>query len=154
MDRKSVVISTRFSSDMQRTESCEDQESDVRTGLGDVGQYDPAATAAMFVRSLPTGGIHQDATHRLRGGVEEVPAAVPAVFTRRADQPEVRFVDQGGRLEGVVRRFGGHAGGGEPPQLVVHERKRLRGGLGVASRSRFQKSGHISYFVPSISAQN
>ena len=33
MSRKFVVIYTRFSSDMQRTESCEDQERDVRTGL-------------------------------------------------------------------------------------------------------------------------
>ena len=62
-----------------------------------------------------------------------------------SDQPEVRLVDQGGGLEGVVGRFGGHARGGEPPQLVVDEREQVSGGPAVTGGRGVQKSGQIGH---------
>jgi hypothetical protein len=38
-------------------------------------------------------GLDEDAAHRLGGGGEEVAAAVPEGGVRRADQPEIGFVD-------------------------------------------------------------
>jgi hypothetical protein len=61
----------------------------------DVGQFDPVTAATVLAGPLPTGGIDEDAAHGFRGG-EDVSAIVPAAFVGRADEPEVRLVDQGG----------------------------------------------------------
>ena len=62
-----------------------------------------------------------------------------------ADQPQVRFVDQGGGVEGVAGCFGGHARGGELPQFVVHKRQQVGRGPAVASRGRIEEAGHIGH---------
>ena len=61
------------------------------------------------------------------------------------DQPEVRLMNQGGGLEGVVGRLAGHARGGELPQLVVDEREQVGGGLAVAGRGGVQEAGHVGH---------
>jgi len=104
-----------------------------------------------------SGGLYQDAAHGLGRGGEEVPAAVPAGTGLGADQPEIRLVNQGGGLEGVVGPLPGHAGGGELPQLVVHEREQVGRGLVVAGRGRVEKSrhkGHSAEFTDSGRDQN
>ena len=63
----------------------------------------------------------------------------------RADQPEVRLVNQGGGLEGVVGGLGGHARGGELPQLVVDEREQVGGGLAVTGRGGVEEASHIGH---------
>ena len=65
--------------------------------------------AAAFRPALAAGGFDQDAAHRLGGGGEEVPTAVPAMVVGSSDQPKVRLMNQGGGLEGVFGRFAGHA---------------------------------------------
>ena len=51
-----------------------------------------------------------------------------------ADQPKVRFVDQGGGVKGVARVFGCHPSGREFPQLVIHQQEQVGSGLMVAGR--------------------
>ena len=65
-------------------------------------------------------------------GGEEVAATVPPLGVGGADQPEVRLVDQGGRLQGVAGRLGGELGGGEATQLGIDQREQLGGGARVA----------------------
>ena len=62
-----------------------------------------------------------------------------------ADEPQVRLVDQGGGVEGVAGGFGGHARGGELPQLVVDEREQVGGGLAVAGRGGVEEAGHVGH---------
>ena len=49
-----------------------------------------------------------------------------------SDQPEVRLVDQGRRLERLARLLLGQLRCGQLAQLVVDQRQELLGGLGVA----------------------
>ena len=58
----------------------------------------------------------------------------PSQCWRRAspDQPQVRLVDQGRRLQRLPGLFMGQALGGELAQLVVHQRQQLFGRGGVA----------------------
>src|SRR5262245_2566392 len=69
--------------------------------------------AAMSRGSLLPRLIDQNAAHSLRRGSEEVAAVVPLVPAGCADQPEVSFVDQSGRLKSVARRLGSQPGGSE-----------------------------------------
>ena len=65
------------------------------------------------------GVVNEDSPHGLGGGGEEVAAAVELLIS---DQPQVGFVNQRGGVEGVAGGFGGHARGGELPELIVDER--------------------------------
>jgi hypothetical protein len=69
---------------------------------------------------LPPGGVHQDAARSFRPGREKVAAVLPTGFVGGADQPEVRLVNRGGGLEGVLGGLVSHARGGEFAQVVVH----------------------------------
>ena len=95
-----------------------------------------AAAAAPFLVALAAGVFNQDAAHGLGGRGEEVPAAVPVLWPGAGDQAEVGLVDQGGRLERVIRSLGCHPRGGEFAQFVVDERQEFGGGFGVAGRGR------------------
>jgi hypothetical protein len=55
--------------------------------------------AAVLVGLLAAGVLDEDAPHGLGRRGEEVTASVEAVIP---DQPQVRFVDQGGSIEGVA----------------------------------------------------
>ena len=54
-------------------------------------------------------------------------------------------MNQGGGLEGVVGGLTGHARGGELPQLVVHEREQVGGGLAVTGGGSVEEAGHIGH---------
>ena len=77
---------------------------------------DAAALQAIAV----TGMVDQDATHRFRGGGEEVTAAVGSQVLH---EPQVRFVDERRGLVRLTRPLGGPPRGREPPQLLVAERE-------------------------------
>src|SRR5205823_6102090 len=113
-------------------------------GCGGV-QVNAVAVAAVLLPALAAGGVHEDAAHGLGGGGEEVPAALPAVLVGGADQAEVGFVDQGGGLEGVAGRLGGHPGGGEFAQLIVDEREQVGGGTAVPGRGRVEQSADVGH---------
>jgi hypothetical protein len=48
------------------------------------------------------------------------------------DEPDVGFVDERRRLEGVIRPFPAQVAAGEPPQLLVDDRGKLVKGRLVA----------------------
>jgi hypothetical protein len=115
-------------------------------GLGrDVGQLHPAAVAAVLVGLLPSGGIHQNAAHGFCRGGEEVSPAFPSRNVPRPDEPKVRFVNEGGRLQGLIGGLARHPSGGELAQLVVYEREQVGGGLAVTGRRGVQESRHVGH---------
>ena len=69
----------------------------------------------------------------------------PSNAAGRADQAQVRLVDQGGGVERVAGRLGGHARGGELAQLVVDERQQLGGGLAVARLGGVEEASHVGH---------
>jgi len=115
--------------------------------LGDRGnlieEFEPDSAAGSLEPIAIAGVVDQDPPHGLGSGGEEVSAAVELLV---ADQPQVRLVDECGGVEGVIGGFGGHAGGGEPPQLVVHEREQVSGGTTITGRGCFEKVGYSRHF--------
>ena len=55
---------------------------------------------AALLGMMASGVVDQDATHDAGGDGEEVGPVLP-LDPFQVDEPEVGFVDQGGRLEGV-----------------------------------------------------
>jgi hypothetical protein len=75
--------------------------------------------------------VHEDAAHHASGHGEEMRAVVPRdVF--RVDQPQVRLVDERGRLEAVTRALVTHVPPRELMELSVDERNQLLEGTLVA----------------------
>ena len=62
---------------------------------------------------------------------------------RSPDQPQVRLVDQRRGVEGVAGPLGGHPGGGELAQLVVHEREEVRGDRPIARIIGVERAGGV-----------
>ena len=60
-----------------------------------------------------------------------------------ADQPQVRLVDQGRRLERLAGLLLASLCGRQPAQLVVDQRQELRRGTGVALLDGVQDAGHL-----------
>ena len=108
----------------------------------------PWAIAALL-RPFRPGVVDEDPTHGLGRGGEEVPSAVELLIP---DQPQVGFVNQGGRVEGVAGGFGRHARGGELPQLVIDERQQLGGGPAVASLGGTQELRELGHWGSSLPA--
>jgi hypothetical protein len=59
----------------------------------------PFGRAAAPLTAAPPRVFDQHAAHRFRGSREEMAAAVPVLSLLDIDQPDVRLVDQGRRLE-------------------------------------------------------
>src|SRR5262245_32894211 len=106
-----------------------------------VFERDAPPTGPPLAGLLAAGALDEDAAHRLGRRGEEVTAAVPLLPAVGVHQPQVSFVHQGGRLEGVAGRLGRQPGGGQFAQLAVDERQEFGRGLRVAGRGRVQQLG-------------
>jgi len=72
---------------------------------------------------------------------EKMSAVLPIRLVRRADESQIRLVDEGRGLKGLVGRLGCHAHGGELPQLVVDEWQQVSGRLPIPGR--IEEARHI-----------
>ena len=59
-------------------------------------------------------------------------AVLPAGGRGGFDEPQIRLVDEGGRVQGVARGFLRHPGGRQFAQFLVDQRQQLLRGVGVA----------------------
>ncbi len=87
-------------------------------------ERDPAHRSATLFRFLAPRMIDQQTSHHLRGEGEELPASLEAAFLD-SNQSHVCFVQQRGRLQGVIRTLLLHVALGELSKLVVHQRKEI-----------------------------
>ena len=80
----------------------------------------------------PPRMVHEDAAHHFGGHREEVRAVLP---TRPIliDEPEVGFVNERGRLEGVVAPLPAQIGCRAPPQVLVNQLEEIVARLHVAT---------------------
>jgi hypothetical protein len=72
-----------------------------------------------------TSLFHKNSPHGFGRSREEVPAAIPTLLIRCADQSKVGFVHQGRGLQSLPGVFLSEARCGEFPQFLVNERQEL-----------------------------
>ena len=85
-------------------ESFMDEEEGVFVTFGgdvDFVEVHPGPIAAVFEACFLAGAFDEDSAHGFGGGGEEVMTILPALIFL-GEQAEVGFVDEGGRLEGVI----------------------------------------------------
>jgi hypothetical protein len=87
--------------------------------------------AALF-GGVGAGVVDQHAAHHARRDTVEVRTVLPT-DSRLVNEPKVRLVDEGGRLQGVRAAFSGEKRAREAPHLVVDERHQALGRMRVAA---------------------
>ena len=107
-----------------------------------VERHDLLVAAALLIAALPRV-VHEDEAHQLRGDRQEVRAVLP-LHPALVSQAQVGLVDQGRRLDGVVRALAGQAAACQPFQLGMHERNDGVERLPIAAAPGAQKVGDRS----------
>lgn len=87
------------------------------------------------------GAIDEEVAHDLRRERQKV-SSIRKIHTRCVDEPEIRFVNEPARVQGISRR------GSQPlvrqlPQPLVDERYELIPGADVSFRPASQEAGDI-----------
>src|SRR5262249_36935252 len=107
--------------------------------------------AAVALALLAAGFLDQDAAHGLGRGSEEVAAAVPVRLgpprlpPRAPPQPPGRPLGPRPRPGGLPRPLLRELLRRQPPQLVVHERQQLLGGVLIALLDRGQDARDVTH---------
>src|SRR5262249_62420836 len=81
--------------------------------------------AAMPHAPLSASPFDEDAPHGLGGGGEEVTAAIPGLRGVGTDKPQIRFMDERGRLKCLPWLLLGQLLSGQLAQLVIDQRQQL-----------------------------
>lgn len=113
----------------------------------DVGEFDSFELASVFFSAFPAGDIYQDTAHSFCGSGEEVAAVLPTALVGRANQPKVRFMDEGGGLKCLAGGFSCHPHGRELSQLVVDEGEEVCGGLAITGRGGIEEASQFGHAV-------
>ena len=109
----------------------------------DVGERHTDPPSAALRRLSGSGVIDENATHLLGGERKEVrPVARPDVY---AEQAQVGFVDEGGRLQGVIHSLASKVGRRNPSQFCVDEPDHLRFRGLVALLHGLQEGGEFAF---------
>ena len=102
----------------------------------------PGGNAAALDASLRPRMIDEDAAHGLCGDTEEVRPVLPA-HVALFDQLQERFVDEGGRLQRVVRALPPEIPGGLTAELAMDERHQVLQGVRLASAEIVEQAGDV-----------
>src|SRR5215510_8384181 len=89
-------------------------------------------TVAPFIGAVTTSVIDQDPTHDLSGDTEEMSTILP-IDLALVDEPDVRLMYQGRRLQGVVGALAPKLARGHPAKLRVDEWQQLTERSAVAT---------------------
>ena len=104
---------------------------------------DPFEMAEALAGVAGAGMFDENAAHDESGGGEELGAAFPA--DGGFDEAEEGFVDEGGRLEGVIAAFGAHGGAGEGVEFAMEGFEEIRVGGGGAVLEQGGDVGHGAF---------
>src|SRR6185295_13328094 len=80
--------------------------------------------AAVSLRAFAPRIVHENPAHRFSRRGEEMGSVIPFPLIV-AGEPQPRFVNEGGRLKCVARRFRRHFRRSEPAQFLVNERQQF-----------------------------
>jgi len=112
---------------------------------GDLREIDLSSIPASFEAVPITGAVQQNPPHRLGRGGKEVAPAVPILRLFAADQPQVRFVHQGGRLQRLAQLLSSQPIAGELAQFVIHEREQLAGSRRITGFNLMQDLRDVAH---------
>jgi len=90
--------------------------------------------------------VHQNSTHGLRGGAEEMAATIPALSVVSVHQPQVSLMHQRCWLQSPVGRLVRHLLRGEPAKFLIDQRQELLGSVRVAQFDVRQNPRDIVHF--------
>src|SRR5262245_41076066 len=90
----------RFKSGESRIERDQTMTQVRSNRLSDV-QVDNCSIAAMFLTTFAPRRLDENPPHRLGGGGEEMTAIVPARRVRRANEPQIRLMNECRRIQCV-----------------------------------------------------
>jgi hypothetical protein len=102
----------------------------------------PGALAALLSQMV-TGMVDQDPAHYLGGDAEEV-GTVLEFLSGLIDKAEIRFVDQGGGLQGVARSLAPHVTASHAMQFGVNKVQEAVFSIGVAAGKALEKLGDFA----------
>ena len=104
----------------------EDDDVHVRRLPGFIGvaEWNFPHVPAPLAGGAVAGMVHENPPHHDRREADELRPVLP-VHLPLIDQPKVRLVDERCGLEGVVAPLAEQIRGGQPAQLIVHERQHL-----------------------------
>ena len=100
------------------------------------------SSSALGLTSLP-GMVDQDTAHQAGGEGDEVHGATP-LHPSLVDETQVGFVNQGGRLQRVLRAFPLQVTRRHAPKLVVDEGHQRCQRLFVAVAPLNEQTGHVT----------
>ena len=106
-------------------------------------QRDLCSPIRTFCRVMAASVIDQDPPHHLRGDTEKLRAVLPGDLVL-TDQPDVRLVDQRGRLECVVATLVPQVGSGSPAKLAIYERQQVFARSRVSLTPRSEQIAHAA----------
>ena len=104
------------------------------------GKLVPSASA--FFRAMGPSIVHENAPHDLGGHTEKMGAVLPRGGAL-IDEAQISFMDEAGRLQGVVRAFSLQILAGELAQFFVDERHEASRCLAVASAPIDKHASHV-----------
>lgn len=88
----------------------------------DLIEVDASSIAAAFQTLSVTGPVDQKSSHGLSCSSKKMPPRIPVLNFIDVDQPNKRFVNQGRRLQGMIRSFARQFDSRQFAQLLVHQR--------------------------------
>jgi hypothetical protein len=95
-----------------------------------------------FLSTTTTSVVHQQSTHGARGNGEKVGAILPGYI--RTNEANEGLVHHLSRLQRVIPALSAQLTRGQPPELVVQQRRQLVESLEVALAPAMQQIRHVS----------
>src|SRR5439155_20055620 len=105
---------------------------------------EPRLPSTVPDRAFAAGVLDEDAAHGFGRRSKEMSAAIP-LWMIFSDQSQPRFMNQRGRLEGLVWPLLRHLRRSELAQLIVHERQQLIRSLRVALLRGLQNTCDVAH---------
>jgi hypothetical protein len=103
------------------------------------------AVTPMLGSALAARLVHQDASHGLGRGGEEMGAALPGGTAVRADEPEVSLVDECGGLKGLTGFLLRKVARGEFAEFLIDQGEELFCSAGISLIDLAKQAGHIGH---------
>ena len=108
-------------------------------------EIDALSPAPVLDALFPAGSLDKNATNGFRGGRKKMSSAVPALSFVRVYEPYIRFMNQGRGLERLALLFLRQLLRRKLAKLVVNQRQKSLGGVGVALLNSGQDARDLTH---------
>jgi hypothetical protein len=116
-------------------------------------EFSSSAASASLETGAAPGAFHENPPHCFRGCGEEMPPVVPGSLAARANQPQIRLVNQRCWLERMPRIFMCQMSGGQAPQFIVDQEQKLIASVRVARIERGEQLRDLAHAPKAVSQE-